>query len=67
MSDTLDSVRVVDEATAIMLTGVSPRTWDRLRARGETPPITKLSERRIGYRIVDLKAWLDARRVTAGE
>jgi predicted DNA-binding transcriptional regulator AlpA len=67
MSDTLDSVRVVDEATAIMLTGVSPRTWDRLRARGDTPPITKLSERRIGYRIVDLKAWLDARRVTAGE
>jgi predicted DNA-binding transcriptional regulator AlpA len=67
MSDALDSVRVVDEATAIMLTGVSPRTWDRLRARGDTPPITKLSERRIGYRIVDLKAWLDARRVTAGE
>jgi predicted DNA-binding transcriptional regulator AlpA len=65
MSDTLDSIRVVDEQTAIMLTGVSPRTWDRLRARGEAPPATKLSERRIGYRIVDLKAWLDARRVPA--
>jgi predicted DNA-binding transcriptional regulator AlpA len=64
-SDTLDSVRVVDEQTAIMLTGVSPRTWDRMRARGETPPHTKLSERRIGYRLVDLKAWLDSRRVTA--
>jgi hypothetical protein len=25
--------------------------------------VTKLSERRIGYRIIDLKAWLDARRV----
>jgi predicted DNA-binding transcriptional regulator AlpA len=62
-SDILDSVRVVDEPTAIMLTGISPRTWDRLRARGETPPITKLSERRIGYRIVDLRKWLDARRV----
>ncbi len=65
MSDTLNSVRVVDEPTAIMLTGVSPRTWDRLRARGETPPHTRLSERRIGYRLVDLKAWLDARRVPA--
>jgi predicted DNA-binding transcriptional regulator AlpA len=64
MSD-FDSVRVVDEPTAILLTGVSPRTWDRMRARGETPPITKLSERRIGYRLVDLKAWLDARRVGA--
>jgi predicted DNA-binding transcriptional regulator AlpA len=63
--DNLDSVRVVDEPTAIMLTGVSPRTWDRLRARGETPPITKLSARRIGYRLIDLKAWLDARRVGA--
>jgi predicted DNA-binding transcriptional regulator AlpA len=61
--DTLDSLRVVDEQTAIMLTGVSPRTWDRMRARGETPPHTKLSKRRIGYRVVDLEAWLDARRV----
>lgn len=65
MSDAFDLVRVVDEQTAIMLTGVSPRTWDRLRARGEAPPATKLSERRIGYRIVDLKNWLDARRVPA--
>ena len=59
----LDLVRVVNEPTAIKLTGVSPRTWDRMRARGETPPITKISERRIGYRLVDLKIWLDARRV----
>ena len=65
MSDAFDLVRVVDEQTAIMLTGVSPRTWDRLRARGEAPPATRLSERRIGYRIVDLKNWLDARRVPA--
>jgi predicted DNA-binding transcriptional regulator AlpA len=63
--DAYDSVRCVDETTAILLTGVSPRTWDRLRARGETPPITKLSARRIGYRIVDIRAWLDARRVSA--
>jgi predicted DNA-binding transcriptional regulator AlpA len=64
-SETFDSVRVVDEQTAIMLTGVSPRTWDRMRARGETPPITKISERRIGYRLIDLRAWLDARRIGA--
>jgi len=66
MTDTtLDLIRVVDEPTAIMLIGVSPRTWDRMRARGETPPATRLSARRIGYRIVHLKAWLDARRVGA--
>jgi predicted DNA-binding transcriptional regulator AlpA len=65
MSDEFESVRVVDEPTAIKLACVSPRTWDRLRARGETPPHTQLSERRIGYRISDLKAWLDSRRCTA--
>jgi predicted DNA-binding transcriptional regulator AlpA len=63
LDDAFESVRVVDEQTAARLSGVSPRTWDRLRARGETPPITRISERRIGYRLVDLKAWLDARRV----
>jgi predicted DNA-binding transcriptional regulator AlpA len=63
--DSLDSVRVLDEPTAARLAGVSPRTWDRMRARGETPPITQISERRIGYRLVDLRDWLDARRVGA--
>jgi predicted DNA-binding transcriptional regulator AlpA len=60
-----ESVRVVDEPTAIKIVGVSPRTWDRMRQRGEAPPLTRLSERRIGYRVADLKEWLDARRVTA--
>jgi predicted DNA-binding transcriptional regulator AlpA len=65
MVDEFESVRVVDELTASKLAGLSPRTWDRLRARGETPPITRISERRIGYRLIDLKAWLDARRVAS--
>jgi predicted DNA-binding transcriptional regulator AlpA len=65
MLNGLDAVRVVDEPTAAQLCGVSLRTWDRMRARGETPPFTKLSERRIGYRLTDIKDWLDARRVTA--
>jgi predicted DNA-binding transcriptional regulator AlpA len=63
--DPFESVRVVDEPTAIKLANVSPRTWDRMRARGETPPITQLSQRRIGYRVSDLRTWLDARRVSA--
>jgi predicted DNA-binding transcriptional regulator AlpA len=65
MSDIFESIRVVDKPTAIKLAGVSPRTWDRMTARGETPPITQISERRVGYRLVDLKMWLDSRRVTA--
>jgi hypothetical protein len=62
--DVLDSVRVVGKADAIKLTNVSPRTWDRMEAAGETPPKTRISERRIGYRISDLRVWLDARRIT---
>jgi predicted DNA-binding transcriptional regulator AlpA len=65
MTDMYEDLRVVDEPTAIMIVGVSPRTWDNLRSRGETPPMTKLSERRRGYRLLDLRKWLDARRVSS--
>ncbi len=60
--DPLDSIRVVTKPEAQRVCGLSPDTWDRMERRGETPPITRLSERRIGYRLVDLRAWLDARR-----
>jgi predicted DNA-binding transcriptional regulator AlpA len=63
MSNDFNSVRVIPEPEAVRHIGVSPRTWDRMRARGETPPITRISDRRVGYRLVDLEAWLDARRV----
>jgi predicted DNA-binding transcriptional regulator AlpA len=59
-----ESVRVVDRPTAISIAGVSPRTWDRLESRGETPPKTRLSPNRTGYRLIDLKNWLDARRIS---
>jgi hypothetical protein len=60
-----ESVRVVDKPTAWRLANLSQRTWERLEKRGETPPKTRLSKGRIGYRLIDLKAWLDARRVSA--
>ena len=62
--DDFDSVRVVDKQTAIRLLGLTTSTFNRMRARGETPPHTQLSERRIGYRIFDIRKWLDARRCT---
>jgi hypothetical protein len=34
-----------------------------MEARGETPPKTRLSANRTGYRLIDLKTWLDARRI----
>ena len=65
MSDSFESIRVIDEPTAIEIVGVSPRTWDRMRARGELPPKTRLSTNRIGYRLIDIKEWLDRRREAA--
>jgi hypothetical protein len=62
MNDDFDSVRVVNRHDAIRLCNVSVRTWERLEAIGDTPVKTRLSEGRIGYRISDLKAWLDAHR-----
>jgi predicted DNA-binding transcriptional regulator AlpA len=57
-----DSIRVVSRGDAQQLTNLSPRTWERLEAVGDAPPKTRLSEGRIGYRICDLKEWLDRRR-----
>jgi predicted DNA-binding transcriptional regulator AlpA len=62
VSDELEGVRVLDKRTVLQIVGLSEDTFDRLEARGETPPITRLSERRKGYRLVDVKEWLDARR-----
>lgn len=63
LADDLDSVRVISKAKAREVLSLSENTWDRMEARGELPPATQLSPRRVGYRIIDLKNWLDARRV----
>jgi predicted DNA-binding transcriptional regulator AlpA len=60
--DDLDSVRVLTRHQTIEAVGVSGKTWERLEAVGDTPPKTRLSEGRIGYRVSDIKAWLDKRR-----
>lgn len=62
MSDEFESVRVISREEAARLVDVSADTWDRMERRGETPPITRLSQRRIGYRVIDLRKWLDGRR-----
>lgn len=37
---------------------ISPRSWRRLRARGQTPPSCKLGNRKRAWRISVLEAWL---------
>ena len=58
----LDELKVYTKKETQKLLGLSGRTWDRLEAVGETPPKTRLSPNRIGYRFSDIKEWLDARR-----
>ena len=67
VKDDLDSIRVLSEPETIRAVGLSDRTWDRSKAIGDIPPKTRLSEGRIGYRISDIKKWLDARREGNGE
>jgi predicted DNA-binding transcriptional regulator AlpA len=62
--DGLDAIRVLNRTETIRMVGLSDRTWDRLEARGQTPPKTRISEGRIGYRVCDIREWLDRRRET---
>ena len=60
--DDFDLVRVLTRPQTLKVVGVSDRTWQRMEDRGETPPKTALSPNRIGYRLIDIMKWLDARR-----
>ena len=62
MNKYLDTIRVLSEPEARQAVGLSDRTWERLKAAGDVPPKTRLSEGRIGYRVIDVEKWLDARR-----
>jgi predicted DNA-binding transcriptional regulator AlpA len=58
----LDSVRVLSRRETFKAVNLDERTFDRIEALGDGPPKTQLSARRIGYRLVDVQRWLDARR-----
>jgi predicted DNA-binding transcriptional regulator AlpA len=53
--------RVLDEKTAAEFIGLSHMTLERMRKLGTAPRHVALSPRRLGYRVCDLLAWLDAR------
>jgi predicted DNA-binding transcriptional regulator AlpA len=57
-----DDLKVYTKKETQKLLGLSDRTWDREEAHGRTPPKTRLSPNRIGYRASDIAAWLAARR-----
>jgi predicted DNA-binding transcriptional regulator AlpA len=49
-------------AEAAFLLGLSPRTLETLRLRGDGPPFIAVSSRAIRYRRSDLEAWISNRR-----
>ena len=51
---------VIAENVAAAMIGVSLPTLRRRVRAGDGPPVIRLSERRIGYRLRDLRKWLDA-------
>jgi predicted DNA-binding transcriptional regulator AlpA len=61
----LESIRVLNRSETLKMVGLSDRTWDRLEERGEGPPKTRISKGRIGYRVCDIREWLDRRRERA--
>jgi predicted DNA-binding transcriptional regulator AlpA len=65
VENNLDLIRVLSRREAIKIANLSERTWERLEAVGDVPPKTRLSKGRIGYRVADIKEWLDRRREAA--
>jgi hypothetical protein len=53
--------RVISEAQAARELNLSNATLKTLRRNGLGPRYISLSEARVGYRLKDLRAWLDAR------
>jgi hypothetical protein len=46
--------------------GLSARTLERWRARGDGPPFVRLGRRRVFYRRADLVAWVEQSRQQPG-
>lgn len=54
--------RVLNEAETAAYVGLSERQLQRLRAQGGGPQFVRLGDRRVGYCVEDLDAWLQARK-----
>ena len=62
----LERFRVLSPEQAAVLLGLSEATLERMRYSGDLVAL-RLSERRIGYRVADLLAWLEARAPASNE
>lgn len=56
---------VITKREAARIAGISQATFDRRVKSGEGPRIVRMSARRIGVRIRDLKSWIEANTTSA--
>lgn len=56
-------LKIVRERAAAEILGVHPRTLPRWRAEGRGPAFVRLSDGVVGYDVVDLEAFVAARKV----
>lgn len=54
-------LHVINVTELASLSGLSIATLRRKIAQGSAPPVVRLSERRIGFRMSDVADWLAAR------
>jgi predicted DNA-binding transcriptional regulator AlpA len=53
-----DADRIISEVETANFLGVSSPTLRRMGNRGQGPPRLKISTRRIGYRLHDIRKWM---------
>lgn len=54
---------VVSEKQAAAMTGLGHRTLQAMRLSGNGPAFVKLTERRVGYSVAELRRWISERSV----
>ena len=61
----LEMLRVLPTALAARFAGYEVQHWRALHRAGKTPPAIYLSSRKYGWRVSDLIAWQDSKKVEA--
>ncbi len=58
-------VRIIAEREAALRLSLGCRTLQEMRLRGTGPKFIRLGERRVGYDVRDLDAWVNSRRAAS--
>ncbi len=64
MNDLLSGERLLTRAEVVAVFGLAQRFLEVAAVAGNGPPMIKIN-RSVRYRVADLRAWIDARRVNS--